>query len=85
VDIAWSTETVAADTRSRARDLGLELVELPTWYDVDDAGSFHRLLDALFGEAPAQAGALVPFDAPSTAACLTAMGFAAAGAAKKFA
>jgi rSAM/selenodomain-associated transferase 1 len=75
-DIAWSTESVAADTRLRARALGLELVELPTWYDVDDAASFHRLLDALFGAAVADDGALVPFSAPSTAACLTAMGFA---------
>lgn len=42
-DIAWSTATVAEATRARARELGLELVELPAWYDVDDAASLERL------------------------------------------
>jgi glycosyltransferase A (GT-A) superfamily protein (DUF2064 family) len=36
-DIAWSTELVAEQTRERAREIGLELHELPPWYDVDDA------------------------------------------------
>ena len=31
-DIAWSTGTVARDTRLRAAALGLEMVELPVWY-----------------------------------------------------
>lgn len=43
-DIAWSTETVAAATRNRAAVLGLDLVELPLWYDIDDAASLHRLV-----------------------------------------
>lgn len=38
-DIAWSTETVAATTRRRARDAGLDLVELEPWSDIDDAAS----------------------------------------------
>lgn len=42
-DIAWSTDTVAAATRARAREIGLELVELESWYDVDDAASLARL------------------------------------------
>ncbi len=42
-DIAWSTDTVAEATRARAREIGLELVELPLWYDVDDAASLARL------------------------------------------
>ncbi len=42
-DIAWSTDTVAAATRARAREIGLELVELEPWYDVDDAVSLTRL------------------------------------------
>ncbi|WP_244424744.1 TIGR04282 family arsenosugar biosynthesis glycosyltransferase [Methylobacterium nodulans] len=37
--IAWSTASVAEATRARARGLGLDLVELPPWYDVDDAAS----------------------------------------------
>ncbi len=35
-DIAWSTDSVAAATRARARAIGLPLVELDPWYDVDD-------------------------------------------------
>jgi glycosyltransferase A (GT-A) superfamily protein (DUF2064 family) len=46
-DVAWSTDTVAETTRKRARDAGLDLVELEPWSDIDDAGS---LLTAL-GEA----------------------------------
>jgi rSAM/selenodomain-associated transferase 1 len=82
-DIVWSTETVAAQTKLRAQEIGLELVELPTWYDVDDAASLDRLIDELFDDAPPADGALVPFDAPRTAACLRAMGFAAAAGLKK--
>ena len=43
-DIAWSTDTVAAKTRDRAAALGLDLVELPLWYDIDDATSLDRLV-----------------------------------------
>ena len=43
-DIAWSTSSVAATTRSRAAELGLDLVELPPWYDIDDAAALERLL-----------------------------------------
>jgi rSAM/selenodomain-associated transferase 1 len=44
-DIAWSTDTVAETTRTRAARLGLEVVELARWYDVDDQSSLGRLLD----------------------------------------
>ena len=43
-DIAWSTETVAQQTRERAREIGLALHELPAWYDVDDAQTLGLLL-----------------------------------------
>ncbi|GAB6841674.1 TIGR04282 family arsenosugar biosynthesis glycosyltransferase [Methylorubrum rhodinum] len=43
-DIAWSTDSVAAATRDRARAIGLDLVELDPWYDVDDAPSLGLLL-----------------------------------------
>lgn len=53
-DIAWSTEVVAAATRERARAIGLELVELEPWYDVDDTDSLAILLrDADGAVAPA--------------------------------
>jgi rSAM/selenodomain-associated transferase 1 len=53
-NIVWSTDRVAAQTRDRARHLGLELVALPTWYDVDDAASL-RVLLADLAQAPVTA------------------------------
>lgn len=43
-DVAWSTDIVAEQTRARVEALGLELVELEPWYDVDDAAALRRLL-----------------------------------------
>lgn len=37
--ITWSTASVYAETVERVREAGLELVELPLWYDVDDAAT----------------------------------------------
>lgn len=42
-DIAWSTNSVAATTRARAAELGLDLMELPVWYDIDEAPALERL------------------------------------------
>lgn len=66
-DIAWSTDNVAETTRQRAAEIGLELVELPMWYDVDDAVALARLRaeTALPGPhypAPASAAALARID-----------------------
>lgn len=41
--IAWSTPLVLAQTLERAREIGLETVMLPPWYDVDDIASLRRL------------------------------------------
>lgn len=71
-DIAWSSETVAQATRDRAVELGLELVELPVWYDVDDRLALARLLAEVSG--PAETGALAPYAAPATASALTRLG-----------
>jgi rSAM/selenodomain-associated transferase 1 len=49
-DIAWSTSAVTAQTRERARDIGLEIKLLGEWYDVDDASSLRRLHDELLDE-----------------------------------
>jgi rSAM/selenodomain-associated transferase 1 len=70
-DIAWSTGTVARDTAKRAAEIGLDLITLPTWYDVDDAASLTRLIENLQApphEMPA------PYEAPATRACLDSMG-----------
>jgi rSAM/selenodomain-associated transferase 1 len=66
-DIVWSTDRVAEQTRARARALGLPIVELATWYDVDDHASLQRLCRELTCGA---AGRLSSFAAPATAACL---------------
>jgi rSAM/selenodomain-associated transferase 1 len=67
-DIAWSTGAVANETRARARTLGLPVVELASWYDVDDAAALARLWRDV-NDAP-RAGALAPYAAPATAAGL---------------
>jgi len=56
--IAWSTERVYAETMDRARATGLQLVELPKWYDVDDGETLVVLeRELLLGEPPAFAKA----------------------------
>lgn len=42
-DVAWSTADVARQTIERAAEIGLEIVTLPVWYDVDDAESLRTL------------------------------------------
>lgn len=37
--ITWSTGSVYAETVERCVEAGVELVELPVWYDVDDAAT----------------------------------------------
>jgi uncharacterized protein len=54
-DIAWSTERVYRQTAERAASIGLELVTLPAWYDVDDAASLSWLCrELLDGRRPPQ-------------------------------
>ncbi len=45
--IIWSTASVYADTLERIRDAQLVLVELPQWYDVDDAATLAVLEEEL--------------------------------------
>ena len=42
-NITWSTATVYAETVAAIRAAGIELVELPLWYDVDDAATLNVL------------------------------------------
>jgi rSAM/selenodomain-associated transferase 1 len=58
--IDWSTERVSAQTLERAREIGLQVELLPTWYDVDDAATLERLRQEL--AAPTSAG----YDAKQT-------------------
>ena len=46
-NITWSTPRVYDETVRQVRAAGLELVELPTWYDVDEAVTLTALEDEL--------------------------------------
>ena len=46
-DITWSTPSVYDETVRQVKTAGLELVELPTWYDVDEAVTLTALEDEL--------------------------------------
>lgn len=65
-DVAWSTDSVAATTRIRAAELGLEVVELPMWYDVDDPASLSRLIAEVPDADVADDGAAAPYHAAQT-------------------
>ncbi len=72
-DIPWSTGEVYRLTIARARKLGLPVVNVPGWYDVDDAASLQMLADELCGKRPAFADPnLIGADAPATRAFLSA-------------
>lgn len=55
--IDWSTEHVLAQTIERAREIGIEPLMLPTFYDIDDRATLRRLCQDLLedgnGNAPA--------------------------------
>jgi len=49
-NIDWSTERVFRQTLARAGELGLPVVQLPVWYDVDDADTLRRVAEELLDE-----------------------------------
>ena len=53
--IAWSTDQVFSQTLARADALGIPVVQLPTWYDVDHAQTLQLLMDELFDGVPFRA------------------------------
>lgn len=65
-DIDWSTERVTAQTLGRARELGLPVSVLPTWYDVDDAEALRTLIGELFQAHPYRAWGTRPTSAAWT-------------------
>jgi len=67
--IDWSTAHVARQTRLRASQAGLRLVDLESWYDVDDAASLRRLIAELDSDG-VEAPMLTGFPAPATAGWL---------------
>lgn len=76
-DITWSTPVVLAETLARADAIGLPVVRLPEWYDVDDAESFGWLRDELASAEPSVNGSATP--GARTRALLLDLGYLAAG------
>jgi hypothetical protein len=71
--VSWSTPDVYRQTVERVHAAGLELVELPTWYDVDDAATLSQLrAELLAGIAPGFA-LEEGYDAPATRTLLEQM------------
>jgi len=72
-DIPWSTSQVHQATVERAAEMGVPVVSVPGWYDIDDAESLSVLQSELAGEILpfAQAG-LRGAPAPATRAYLAA-------------
>ena len=64
-DIPWSTSEVYRLTLERAHEIGLPVMKVPGWYDVDDAASLQMLEDEMSGRAPKFAS-LAGADAPAT-------------------
>lgn len=67
--IDWSTAHVARQTRLRARETDLRLVDLDSWYDVDDAASLRHLIAELDGNGSGTSRS-AGFPAPATAGWL---------------
>ena len=64
-DIEWSTSTVHGRTLDRAHEIGLPVVDVPPWYDIDDAASLVMLEKELSGSKPGFS-AMPGADAPAT-------------------
>jgi rSAM/selenodomain-associated transferase 1 len=64
-DIPWSTSRVYELTLNRARAIGIPVVNVPGWYDVDDAISLQMLKDELSGRA-LTFSSMTGSDAPAT-------------------
>ena len=51
-DVAWSTEQVFDQTMARANEIGLPVVVLPPWYDVDEVSTLRTLVGEVFEGRP---------------------------------
>ena len=69
--ITWSTDVVAAETRARLIEAGLDTEDLPAWYDVDDPPALARLMAELGRDGPD-----APFPAPATQEYVAGLGLA---------
>ncbi len=65
--ISWSTDRVLSETLARAESLGLPVFSLPSWYDVDDAGTLQTLVGEVLDGRPFRAA-----DVAAPASCTRA-------------
>ncbi len=72
-DITWSTDQVYAQTVARARALGLSVLELPSWYDVDDAQALQMLIHEVLDGRPFRTAGTTPAPAAWTRRHLLAL------------
>ena len=70
-NIDWSTPRVGEQTRRRAALLGLEVLSLDSWYDVDDAAGLRQLIPQLLSAAQPSAAKSSIYAAPYTRAALS--------------
>lgn len=75
-NIAWSTSTVYAETIAAAHSAGIEVVELPLWYDVDDGVTLSTLSSELLADTPPPFAALPGYPAPHSREFLRALSLA---------
>jgi rSAM/selenodomain-associated transferase 1 len=68
-NIDWSTDRVARQSIERAQEIGLDVYELPVWYDVDDQDALRLLHAELFDGRSFDPG-LMPYPAPHTTALM---------------
>jgi len=68
--IDWSTERVYRQTMTRAGEIGLPVVSLPEWYDVDDEGKLAVLARELLRDPNAECPYRGGYAAPNAAAFL---------------
>jgi rSAM/selenodomain-associated transferase 1 len=71
--ITWSTGSVYAETVERCREARLDVVTLPTWYDVDDAATLEVLRAELLEEQEPAFATIRGYAAPHTRDLLAAM------------
>ncbi len=69
-NIAWSTSAVFEETMAAVHRLGVELVHLPLWYDVDDAVTLAILQNELINGRQPEFAAMPGFLAEQTRAFL---------------
>lgn len=71
--ITWSTGSVYAETLERAAEAGIDVVELPVWYDVDDGATLRVLAAELLQDAAPSFAQVKGYDAQATRGFLQEM------------